>query len=356
MSGESDRLDPHSPDFVESPTLDQPDTPPEAMAFDASPATNPQDSPEAADDFASRLETKAEPVSQAKARPQPQTVPKLEMRTGAKPAPAAKSSSTSMISNGIMMVLGAALAAGGYGLARVFDPPTAPGEVSNQTPADMVKKEDLQTLANRIDQMSVDLRTTQKQINDRPDTSAELKMQRERVDALDRQLAELPAQMDSIRQKLDTVSKIEDTNSAASVDTLNQRLTDLAQQVDSLQTAPAGPANQNQAADDLQVDKLAMGKAVEYFQSKKWSDAKGAFTKLQSVFPNDATVWYYSALANGFATGEWLGETERLVNVGLDKEKLGEPSSATIDAVFSGLTPATGQNWLAGYRQRIGAK
>ena len=348
MSGESERLDPESPDFVDSPTADQPDTPPEAQAFDASPATNPRETPDRADDFTSRLETKAISPSQAAAQPKPQTAHQ--------PAPAAKTSSTSMISYGVMMVIGAALAAGGYGLARVFSPPTAPGEVSGQPPADMAKKEDLQKLTDRVDQMSADLRTAQKQINDRPDYTPELKMQRDRVDALDRQIAEFPAQMDSIRQKLDTVTKIEDSNSATQVDSMDKRLTDLAQAVDSIRNSPSSPANLNHTVDNLKVDGLAMDQAIELYGNKKWADAKDAFTKLQSIFPNDATVWYYSALTNGFATGEWLGETERLVNVGLDKEKLGEPSSATIDSAFSGLTPATGQNWLAGYRQRIGAK
>ena len=348
MSGEFDRLDPESPDFVDSPTLDQPDLPPEAKAMDASPATNPQATPKRADDFTSRLETKAVPPSRAAAQPKPQTAHQ--------PAPAAKTSSTSLISSMLMMVVGAALAAGGYGLARVFSPPTAPGEVSGQAPADMAKKEDLQKLTDRIDQMSADLQTAKKQINDRPDYNPELKMQRERVDALDRQIAEFPTKMDSIRQKLDTVTKIEDSDSATRVDAMDKRLTDLAQTVDSLRNSPSSPANLNHSADDLKVDGLAMDRAIELYGNKKWADAQNAFTKLQSIFPNDATVWYYSALTNGFATGEWLGETERLVNVGLNKEKLGEPSSATIDSAFSGLTPATGQNWLAGYRQRIGAK
>ena len=261
-----------------------------------------------------------------------------------------------MISYGVMMVIGAALAAGGYGLARVFAPPTTPGEVAGQTPPDMAKKEDLKKLTDRVDQMTADLQTAQKQINDRPDFTPELKMQRDRVDALDRSLAVFPAQMDSIRQKLDTVTKIEDSSSASQVDAMDKRLTDLAKSVQTLRNSPSSPANMNHTVGDLKVDGLAMDKAVEFYQNKKWAEAKDAFTKLQSIFPNDATVWYYSALTNGFSTGEWLGETERLVNVGLEKEKLGEPSSATIDASFSGLTPATGQNWLAEYRKRIGAK
>ena len=68
--------------------------------------------------------------------------------------------------------------------------------------------------------------------------------------------------------------------------------------------------------------------------------------------PDDARVWYYSALANGLATKQWKGETEELVNKGVDCEKSGNPAAAEIDAAFSNLTKANGQDWLAYYRKR----
>ena len=331
MAQESDQPNPDSPDFVPSPEADQPGTPPEASAYGVPPASQP-DRP-------------------ASPPPKVDSVPKARSQ----PAPAAKTSSASMISYGLMMVIGASLAAGGYGLARVFAPPQPPGETSGPPP-DMVKQDEFKQLTDRVDKMNSELKTAEKQISDRPDYSPELKMQRERVDALDRSIAGFPAQMDSIRQKLETVSKIEDTNSSTKINGMDQRLTDLASAVDNLRNSPSSPVNTIQNAGDLKVDRLAIAQAVDLYKNKKWSEAQDAFSKLQSIYPNDATIWYYSALANGFATGQWLGETERLVKVGLDKEKQGEPSSATIDSAFSDLTPATGKNWLADYRKRIGVQ
>ena len=334
MAQESEHQNPDSPDFVPSPETDQPGIPPEASAYDAPPASQP-DQP----DHRPPQVDKFDPV--AKEKP--------------KSAPAAKTTPASMISYGLMMVVGAALAAGGYGLARVFAPPQPPGETSGPPP-DMVKKDEFKQLTDRVDKMTTELKTAEKQISDRPDYSPELKMQRDRVDALDRSIAGFPAQMDSVRQKLETVSKIEDTNSSTKINQMDQRLTDLASAIDNLRKSPLSSGNAVQNVGEMKVDRLAIAQAIDLYKTKKWSEAQDAFSKLQSIYPNDATVWYYSALANGFATGQWLGETERMVKVGLAKEKQGEPSSATIDSVFSDLTPATGKNWLADYRKRIGVQ
>ena len=86
---------------------------------------------------------------------------------------------------------------------------------------------------------------------------------------------------------------------------------------------------------------------------RKYPEARDAFVKLQAASPNDARVWYLAAIANGFATGVWVGETEKMVNTGLDKEKAGQPSSGRVDSTVAFLTPATGKSWLADYRKRI---
>ena len=68
--------------------------------------------------------------------------------------------------------------------------------------------------------------------------------------------------------------------------------------------------------------------------------------------PDDARVWYFTALANGLATKQWTGETEELVARGVEREKAGTPPAADIDAAFSDLTRANGKDWLAYYRRR----
>ena len=95
-----------------------------------------------------------------------------------------------------------------------------------------------------------------------------------------------------------------------------------------------------------------MGQAVALFRQGKWAEARDLFAKLQADSPDDARVWYFSALANGLASRDWKGESERLVAAGMAREKAGKPEKAKIDAAFADLTPATGKDWLAFYRNR----
>lgn len=325
-----------SPQFIPSPAATESGPPPEASAYGNEPIgqkADRHDNPKPADPPSSRQREPAQPA-----------------------APPQQASATSLLSGAVMMVVGAAIAAGTYGLARVYAPPKPAGEVAGP-PADMAKTEDLKKLTDRIDQMTTELNTAKKQIADRPDYSPELKMQRDRVNELDRSIASIPAQIDSINQKLATVTKIEDSSAGGRVDALDKKVTDLAQAVETMRNSPGSAVNSSPIRPtDLKLDMLAMQGAIDLFKAKKWSEARDAFAKLQSQYPNDATVWYYSALCNGFATGQWLGETERLVTVGLAKEKAGQPNSSTIDSAFSGLTRETGKDWLAGYRQRIGSQ
>ena len=69
-------------------------------------------------------------------------------------------------------------------------------------------------------------------------------------------------------------------------------------------------------------------------------------------FPDDARVWYFTALANGLTSKKWTGETEELVTRGIERERYGTPPAADIDAAFSGLTRTNGKDWLAYYRGR----
>jgi len=70
--------------------------------------------------------------------------------------------------------------------------------------------------------------------------------------------------------------------------------------------------------------------------------------------PDDARVWYYAALAHGFATKQWNEDgAGRLVEKGIERERAGTPPKPVIDETFKGLTSATGKDWLAGYRQRV---
>jgi hypothetical protein len=97
---------------------------------------------------------------------------------------------------------------------------------------------------------------------------------------------------------------------------------------------------------------LDLGPGVAWFTQGQYARAAETFRALTREHPRDARVWYYAALATGLATNRWAGEVKELVNAGLDREKAGSPGTAEIDAAFSGLTQATGREWLSFYRQR----
>ncbi len=97
--------------------------------------------------------------------------------------------------------------------------------------------------------------------------------------------------------------------------------------------------------------------AVNLLRDRQFPGASAAFRTLTASHPDDARVWYYAALANGYATGQWRGETEDLVNKGVDRERAGTPSAAEVDAAFAEiLPPGPGRDWLSFYRQRAAAK
>lgn len=324
MSQEPEHPDNDSPQFEPSPSPDQPGSPPPAGA-PGSPGA-----------------------------PQPSL--------GAQQSAPAKQSTVSIMSTVTMSVAVAGLIIGGIALYRVFSPPKPPGETSGPPPGDMVKSDDFKKLTDRVDKMSSDVDQNKKQISNRPDYGPQMKLLNDRLNELTQTVTQMPAQFDSINQKLGTVSKIEESNSSNRVDGIDKRVTEMNHAVDALRADVAAIQRSSNGSggsgkiDDAKVDVLALEQAIDLFKSKKYGEARAAFVRLQTIFPNDARVWYYSALANGFSSGQWLGDTERMVNTGLEKEKAGQPESATIDAVFAGLTPETGKDWLASYRKRIGAR
>jgi TolA-binding protein len=93
---------------------------------------------------------------------------------------------------------------------------------------------------------------------------------------------------------------------------------------------------------------------IELFQKKNYDQASEFFGSLSKAKPDDARIWYYAALSRGLATRDWKGEAERLVNLGVDREKAGTPEKSQIDAAFVDLTSETGKDWLAFYRRRAG--
>jgi hypothetical protein len=102
--------------------------------------------------------------------------------------------------------------------------------------------------------------------------------------------------------------------------------------------------NDNDATTDL---------GVELFQEGRYAQAREVFRRLQRVRPHDARVWYYSALSNGMVTNVWDGETKRLFEKAIDRERAGMPASERINATFEKLKPAKAKQELSRYRGRV---
>ncbi|MBX6314705.1 MAG: hypothetical protein IRY99_17590, partial [Isosphaeraceae bacterium] len=106
------------------------------------------------------------------------------------------------------------------------------------------------------------------------------------------------------------------------------------------------------ASEALNLSSGPLARGIELFQDRKYSEARDIFQQLQQSHPDDARVWYYSALARGFATNDWTGETQRLAERGVERERAGTPDSAAIDKALAGLTKATGKEWLDYFRRQ----
>ena len=113
-------------------------------------------------------------------------------------------------------------------------------------------------------------------------------------------------------------------------------------------------AARSRGDDDVAMQAL-FTPGIEQFEKKQYKEAFESFSNLAQSKPEDARVWYYDARARGFATGDWKGETEKLVMRGVDREKAGSPPKPEIDEAFKGLTHETGKDWLSFYRRRATA-
>jgi hypothetical protein len=102
------------------------------------------------------------------------------------------------------------------------------------------------------------------------------------------------------------------------------------------------------------ADHKALAQGAKLFRQGRYKEALGVFDGLELTDPDDARVWYYAALSDGFATNDWAKGAVSLVEKGVSREQAGTPGKADIDAEFKDLTTATGRDWLAAYRKRVG--
>jgi TolA-binding protein len=183
-------------------------------------------------------------------------------------------------------------------------------------PAAPAAPPDLAPLQTRID----DLVEESQRLSSLPATFQAL---RQRVDALDKGLNALRTEVAAVPKQLD-----------ASLKTLKDAI------VSSSAPAQVSPAD------------IARDLGAALFRGGKYAAAREVFLTVIQSYPDDARLWYFAALANGLTSGEWTGESERMVRRGIEFEQGGRPKRPDIDAQFSTLTKEQGKDWLAEWRKR----
>jgi hypothetical protein len=221
-------------------------------------------------------------------------------------------------------------------------------------------------LTARIDDFSEKLSQLQSQVDHlpKPATAPDLEPLNNRlstIEDLPRKIQALEARVNAVPTKVDQESR--------KITTLMADMEGMKTQVSSLRndlvtaTKGGGPAvkaarpiTETSSSTPREIEppvNATLQPGIELFRQKHHDQASEFFSRLTRTMPDDARVWYFAALARGLTTKDWKGETERLVNEGVQREKAGKPAKPEIDSAFADLTPETGKDWLAFYRRRI---
>jgi TolA-binding protein len=156
-------------------------------------------------------------------------------------------------------------------------------------------------------------------------------------------LSPLPATIQSLRQRVDAVDK--------GLNALRTEVAALPKQLDASLNALKDAIKSRPAPDQVSPGDIARDFGAALFREGRLAGAREIFLALIENYPNDARHWYFAALANGLTTGNWTGESERMVRRGLECEKGGKPKRSDIDAQFSTLTKEQGKDWLGEWRK-----
>jgi TolA-binding protein len=239
--------------------------------------------------------------------------------------------------------------------------------------ADLKPGADQASLATRVDDLSGKFDQLRSRVESLPKAgpAADLEPLKEKVGAVD----ELSKKIRGVEERIADLPKRIDQE-GSQITKLTARLEEVSNKMEGLGkeagstarpeggAAPRSEAGAREAMKPVSetIDQLAkaaedtapgsFGAGAELFKQKKFKQANDFFNTLDKVDQEDARVWYYAALARGFATGDWKGETERLVNKGVEREKAGTPPKGEIDSTFADLTTQTGKDWLSFFRRR----
>jgi hypothetical protein len=201
---------------------------------------------------------------------------------------------------------------------------------------------EIEALARQVDAVQGHLKAPS-----RPEPVPDLGPLRSQLEDLARvsaRLAPLPEQLQALDERVGALDK--------ALGTLSGEVASLREQ----SRAAIGPPAR---ADELErvrgegVTDWVGARGTALFAEGKYAEARNVFLKHAEAHPDDARLWYGAALANGLATRDWRGDSERLVKMGLEREQAGTPGRAEIEAHFADLSRTQGREWLAWWRKRL---
>jgi tetratricopeptide (TPR) repeat protein len=240
----------------------------------------------------------------------------------------------------------------GYYLAR----PGASTVPGSDPPAALTARID--GMGKEIEAQSKGLKALKDKVDalPKPEPAPDLKPLEAKIDALAKRVDAVSApDLKPLEAKIDALAKSHEEKIAglekalaaekAEVDTLQAKVKSYAEARPRPDPAPATPP----AASPTDAE---FARAVDLYKKGQYDQARDAFARLQQAAANDARVWYYSALSNGLATGQWAGDTERFVQKGVEREQAGTPDVAKINAAFADLAPPAVKTWLDSWRAR----
>jgi TolA-binding protein len=269
-----------------------------------------------------------------------------------------------VIAGNIVLFLGGGLA--GWAAAREGSARTEPpaAAATNSPLSEVVRaidakasKSAVETLTSRIGEVQLELGTLGRelaQLEDRlnsrtnaPPAPPDLAPLRARIDDLveeSQRLSPLPVTFESFRLRIDALEK--------GVNILRTEVAAVPKQIDASLKSLKDALVSRSARDQVSPADIARDLGAALFREGKYPAAREVFLTLVQNYPNDARLWYFAALANGLTSGDWTGESERMVRQGLACEQRGIPKGSDIDAQFSTFTKEQGKDWLEEWRKR----
>ncbi len=270
-----------------------------------------------------------------------------------------------VIAGNIVFFLGGGLAgwaAARKGAARTEPPATA---ATNSPLSEVVRaidakasKSAVDALTSRIGEVQLEVGTLGRELarlEDRlnartnaPPAQPDLAPLKTRIDDLvekSQRLSPLPATFESLRHRVDALDK--------GLNALRTEVAAVPKQLDASLNALKDAVVSRSAPDQVSPADIARDLGAVLFREGKYPAAREVFLTLVQNYPNDARLWYFAALANGLTSGDWTGESERMVRQGLACEQRGRPKGSDIDAQFSTLTKEQGKDWLEEWRKRM---